>query len=176
MTGLMSSWPKPARSLTNGSGEPVTGEASTRDGHQGVAALRAFLTGDDDTFGQLSAHLQSRDGPGSGDTYAAMQAMTLTLAARRRFGPAYTPGEVIRFVAQVRAVLGDEVDPLTAERVLRGVLGDPVSAEGLDEHAKALAVPALLLVLVGQEKLPGEDLETLLAQARVMANHLLAEP
>lgn len=141
-----------------------------------VAALRASLTGDDDTFAQLSAHLQSRDGPGSGTAYAALQAMALTLAARRRFSPAYTASDVIRFVAQVRAAIGDEVDPLTAERVLRAVLGDPAPAERLDEHAEALAVPALLLVLVAQERLSDEDLEALLAQAQVMANRILAEP
>jgi hypothetical protein len=141
-----------------------------------VAALRASLTGDDDTFAQLSAHLQSRDGPDSGTAYAALEATALTLAARRRFSPAYTASEVIRFVAQVRAVIGDEVDPLTAERVLLGVLGDPASAERPDEHAVALAVPALLLVLVAQERLSGEDLEALLAQAQAMANRMLAEP
>jgi hypothetical protein len=96
--------------------------------------------------------------------------MALTLAARRRFAPIYTAGDVIRFVAEVRAAMGDEVDPLTAQRIPRGVLG-----ELLDEDAKALAVPAVLLVLVGQEKLPGEDLEALLAEARVMANRMLAE-
>lgn len=141
-----------------------------------VAALRAFLTGEDDAFSQLGARLQARDGPGSGNVYAALQAMALTLAARRRFAPACSASEVIRFVAQVRTVMGDEVDPLTAERVLRGVLGEPASAQALDEHAKALVVPALLLVLVGQDNLPDVDLEALLAQARVMANRMLAEP
>jgi hypothetical protein len=67
----------------------------------------------------------------------------------------------------------DEVDPLTAEQVLRGVLGDP-AAEAWTSHARALAVTALLLVLVGQEKLPGEDLEALLAQAQALANRMLA--
>jgi hypothetical protein len=178
MMGLTSSWPKPASSPTNGSGEPVTGKAAlVMVTEEYVAALRAFLTGDDDdTFGQLSAHLQARDGSGSGTAYGALQAMALTLAARRRFAPMYTASEVIQFVAQVRAAIGDEVDPLTAERVLRGVLGEPATAEGLDEHAKALAVPALLLVLVSQEKLPGKDLEALLGQAQVMANQMLAEP
>jgi len=55
------------------------------------------------------------------------------------------------------------------------VLGESASAERLDEHAKALAVPALLLNLISQEELPGEDLEALLTQARLMANRMLAD-
>ena len=47
--------------------------------------------------------------------------------------------------------------------MLRGVLGDP----------KALAVPALPLVLVGQQMLPGKDLQALLAQAQMMASRML---
>jgi len=142
-----------------------------------VAALRAFLTSSDDTFSRLSAQIQDRDGSGSGNVYAAMQVMALTLAARSRFAPSYTAAQVIKFVAQVRSALGArgiDVDPLIAERLLRGLLGEPASAGTLDEHARAVAVPALLLVLAGPGKLPGGELEALLARARVLANHLLA--
>ena len=97
------------------------------------------------------------------------------VAARRRFVLTYTTSEIIRFQGQVRTVMGAEVDPLTAEQVLRSVLGDPMFTERLDEHARALAVAALLLVLVGRETLPDENLEALLAQAQVMANRMLAE-
>ena len=46
----------------------------------------------------------------------------------------------------------------------------------LGDDPKELRAPALLLVLVGEERLPGQDPEALLAQAHMMANRLLAEP
>jgi hypothetical protein len=140
-----------------------------------VAALRALLTGDADAFDEMSARLQERDGPASGDAMAALQAAALTLAARRRFASNYMTGDVVRFVGQVRIELraaGVDIDPRTAEQVLLGVLGSPGAVQGLDDHAKALAVPALLVALTNPKELSGpQELDVLLTQAQRVVSH-----
>jgi hypothetical protein len=139
-------------------------------------ALRLFLTGDG-AFGQLSSQLEKRDGHDGGDVYAALVGMAFVVAARRRFGPSYRSGDVIRLVAHARTALQDssgEIDPRTAERMLRAVLGDNSTADGLDEQARALTIPALLAVMVDQLGLSNSDLDAFLAEARSLADRVLA--
>ena len=141
-----------------------------------VEALRLFLAGDH-AFNDLSRQLEDRDGRDGGDVYAALAGMAFAVAAWRRFGPSYQAGDVIRFVAQIRTALhgsGTDIDPRTAERVLRAVLGDTTAAEGLDERAKALAVPALLAAMVDHLGLSDSDLDTFVAEVRSRAERVLA--
>jgi hypothetical protein len=139
-----------------------------------VAALRAFLTGDEDTFGRLSADLQARDGGEySGDVYSALTGMALFLAARRRFPDGYTNADVVRLVGQVRARFAnsaDDIDPRVAERVLLGVLGNAAAAPIPGPAAVAVVVPAILSVLLEQEGISGDGLDGFLAEARPLAD------
>lgn len=141
-----------------------------------VAALRAFLTGDP-AFGGLARRLEARDGDAGGNVYAALLAMTFTVAARRRFAGGYTTADVIRFAASARtSPAGDvTIDPRIAERVLRGALGDAPAARGLDDHARALAITALLSAMLAEENMSGPELDVLLAQARPLADRALAQ-
>jgi hypothetical protein len=142
-----------------------------------VEALRLFLT-DDDAFEQLSSQLEERDGRDGGNVYAALVGMAFAVAARRRFGPSYRSGDVIRLVAHARTALQDssgDIDPRTAERMLRAVLCDNSTADGLGEQARALAIPALLAVMVDQLGLSDSDLDAFLAEACSLADRVLAE-
>lgn len=97
-------------------------------GGEHVAALRAFLAGDDAAFGLIGGLL---DEDGSWQAYGLLQAAALAVAARRRFPDGYQAADVIRFVGRTRAALGDkadQIDPGTAERLLRAVLSDPAQA------------------------------------------------
>ncbi len=93
-------------------------------GGEHVAALRAFLTGDD-AFGRVGALL---DGDDSWQAYAALAEAAFGVAARRRFPGGYKTGDVIRFVGRTRAACRDgtgQIHPGTAERLPSGVLSDP---------------------------------------------------
>jgi hypothetical protein len=93
-------------------------------GGEHVAALRAFLTGDD-AFDRISALLDEDD---SWQAYGTLAVAAFGMAARRRFPGGYKTDDVIRFVGRTRGALQDEadrIDPRTAERLLRSVLSDP---------------------------------------------------
>jgi hypothetical protein len=139
-----------------------------------VLALRAFLTGDEETFGRVSAILGAR---GDGNGYAALEGAAFVAAARRRFPDGHTAGDVVRLVAVVRTAVDDtdgEIDPRTAEGLLHSVLCDPAAAEGLDELAKARTQPALLHAMLTEGGSSRADLDTLLAEARELADRWLA--
>jgi len=131
-----------------------------------LAALRAFLAGDYTTFDHISSQL---DGDGWWQAYAVLQGAALAVAARRRFPGGYQARDVIQFVGRVRAAAQDEtgqVDPGTAEGLLRMVLSDPASAAGLDQDAMALATTALLKTLIAEECLSGPELDAFLTESR----------
>jgi hypothetical protein len=139
-----------------------------------VAALRAFLTEDEETFDRVSAIRRKR---GGGNEYSALQGAAFAAAARRRFPDGHTAGDVVRLVAEVRSAVDDtdgEIDPRTAEGLLHSVLCDPAAAEGLDELAKARTQPALLYAMLEEGEFSSADLDTLLAEARELADRWLA--
>jgi hypothetical protein len=142
-----------------------------------VLALRAFLTGDDVTFDRVSVVLEERDG--GNEEFAALQGAAFAAVARRRFPDGHTAGDVVRLVAEARAAVDDtagEIDPRTAEGLLHGVLCDPAAAGGLDEVAKARTQPALLQAMLEEADVSGAELDSLLAEARELADRWLAGP
>ena len=142
-----------------------------------VEALRLFLK-DDDAFEPVSRGLEERDGAAGGNIYAALMAAALHVAARRRFGSSYTNPDVIRFVALVRGTLqrsDADIDPRTAEAVLRTVLGGPAADMGGDVYAQAKALPAMLLVMVRLLDPSDSELTAFLAEARTLAANTLAD-
>jgi len=141
---------------------------------QQVAVLRAALVGDDETFERLSGE-SDQD---YGDAFGVLMATAFILAARRRFPGEWSSADVIRFVGQVRAGYDDEddsVDPGAAEQLLLAALRDTPMPAGIDEETKAHAQFVLLSSLVGDEDLDGQELDTLLAEARQMADRWMAE-
>jgi hypothetical protein len=136
-----------------------------------LAALRAFLTIDTEGTERLARHLmESGDVAGYGElVYAAFVA-----AVRRRFSPTWTLPKVIRFVAAARADLlqdGIEIDPRTAETLIRRALGDGIATR-LEEEARVRAQIFLLIQLIDDEGLDDAGLDAFLAQARSLADQL----
>ena len=136
-----------------------------------VAALRAFLVPESDDAAQLTEQLvESKCLAGYGElVYAAV-----VTAVRRRFSRIWTIADVIRFVAAMRArLLNDriEIDPRTAETLIRRALGD-VIADELDEEARARAQIFLLGELVIDEGFDEVGLDGFLAMARGLADQL----
>lgn len=132
-------------------------------GGEHVAALRAFLTGDGTAFDRISALF---DEDSSWQACGALLDAAFAVAARRRFPGGYKTEDVIRFVGRTRAACHDEtgqIDPGTAERLLRSVLSGPPHAAGLDQNIAALATMALLKALVAEEGLSGPEMDAFLA-------------
>jgi hypothetical protein len=146
-----------------GIGMPVSGEQ--------VAALRAFLVLESDQAGWLTKRLVEA---GRVEGYGELVYAAFVTAVRRRFSPAWTVSEVIRFVAATRAeLLQDdiEVDPRTAEILVGRALGDGIATE-LDEKSRARAQILLLREMVVDAGLDDAGLDAFLAQARSLADQM----
>lgn len=140
-----------------------------------MAALRAFLIHDADGMMPQTFQLGDAAMPG----YLSLAHAALSLAARRRFAPRFTSGDLVRYVAAVRVARladGDEfdVDPQVTEGVLRRALGVEGTTPRLDLEPRFRAVIALLGALAESE-LPSEaEVDELLAEARVLADRRAA--
>jgi hypothetical protein len=132
-----------------------------------LAALRTFLASEpQDVFDREP--VDANDVEGFGElVYAAF-----VTAIRRRFPPTWTIPQVIRLVAAIRARLidsGTDIDPHTAEVLIRRALGDR-PPERLDEEARAMAQVLLLAGLVADEGFDDAGLDGFLAQAQMLAD------
>ncbi len=137
--------------------------AKVTGGH--LAALSAFLTGDDTTLDHIITMLGDDS---SWYAFGVWLEAAFAVAARRRFPGGYRADEVIRFVGKTRAACYDrtgQVDPGIAERLFRSVLSDPASAVGLGQDAMALAMMTMLKALVTEENLSDPELDVYLAES-----------
>lgn len=126
-----------------------------------VAELRAFLTGDMDTFRRLH-DAQDADGRRA---FAIVQMLAFNKAAEKRFGEHPDTKEIIDFVAEARvsAIGPDTVPAEDAERMIRAVLGEDQLVADMDTRARGAAQTAMLYAMVyGQ--VPNE-IDELLTQA-----------
>ena len=134
-----------------------------------VAALRAHLIGDYGAYDRLCG---GSDQVNAQPGFSMLLAAVFTLAIRHRFGTAHANTDIVRFVAAVRSKYEDatgEIDPRSAENLIRVALGDFPGADDLDESAKALQIP-LLNELITDERLEDSKLDALLASARRLAD------
>ena len=142
-----------------------------------VAALRSCLTGEGD-FMDLTDRLQARDGGDrSARTFFTLAGAALRCAARRRLPDGYTDAEVVRLVGHARARLGEEgyeIDPLAAEAILRGVLGDTAATAHLEGLAMGAAMFPLLFELLEQEGITADRVDGFLAEVLPLAEAWLA--
>lgn len=133
---------------------------------QQESVLRALLAGDTREAGELTAAIPPEENPA---LLLLLQA-GLVLTAHRYFAPAYDSGDVVRYVARLRAGLlsGRDLDPRSAETVLRRALGEPVKGPA-DDRAWVPAVPALLTVLASDLPLSGSERDEALREATALA-------
>jgi hypothetical protein len=128
-----------------------------------VSALRAYIVGDRDAYERLVASQVQAGGP----ELPVLIAEAFVQAARTRFSPRWTDGDIIRFVAKVRArsqVNANSIDPSGAEQLVRAALGGG-TAHSLPGETKALQLP-LLAELVADAELDGLAIDVLLVHAQ----------
>jgi hypothetical protein len=138
-----------------------------------AAVLRAQLANKLDEHKQLFRQL---DWPTEGVPYTTLIDAGFFEAVDRRFGTGSTPADVIAYVGDVRARLGDAadaIDPSAAERLILKILGQG-SASDLDAKVAFTAKQFLLAALIADEQLDDAGLDEFLAQARKLADQWLA--
>jgi hypothetical protein len=127
-----------------------------------VAALRALLTEDLDTYRRLHAGLDA----GQRLAFAVVLTVAFDEAAVRRFGGDHTLADIIEFVADARARY-----PRTGEAVPTegAALGEDDLIDRLDGHAYGAAQTAMLFALTRGD----HDVEALLASAAAQGEDYL---
>jgi hypothetical protein len=137
--------------------------------HQ-VAALRAHVTGDFEEYKRLTSQFDKEtDKIG----WAALIAAGFYEAVDRRF--ANSSDEIVEYVGSVRARsdrAAEEIDPITAERLIRYAL-DGGQDPDVDGRTRALTQMVLLAVLVHDSSYDEQELERFLTEVRRFADQMI---
>jgi hypothetical protein len=137
-----------------------------------VVTLRAFLIFDP-VYERLTRELA---GTGRWQGFSELVVSGFVTAVRRRFSPAWTSAQIVRFTAQVRNGLrphGVDLDPLATEILLRQALGDRITTNH-DDTTHAQVMLYVLGELIVSEHLDPVGLDAFLAEARALADARLA--
>ncbi|MCP9948675.1 hypothetical protein [Actinomadura madurae] len=129
---------------------------------ENILALRAFLLEGPEAWVPLQEEIQKDDETAAG--YMSLLYGAFNVALRRKFGPTYTIGEIVRCVADLRIKAGEDaypVHPLVAESVIRRALeAPPMKDEGPDDvEAVLLSQVYILLYLVAEADFDRAGLE-----------------
>ncbi|HXL93518.1 MAG TPA: hypothetical protein VN969_31690 [Streptosporangiaceae bacterium] len=132
-----------------------------------IAALRALLTDDMDTFRQLHGQ-QNAD---ERRAFAAVLTAAFNKAVADKFGAHASAPDVIEFVAdaQARYVGPDATSAEDAELVIRAALGEDDLIDSMDAYTFGAAQTAILIALAHDDDFFAEDVKALLAMAERQA-------
>lgn len=122
-----------------------------------LALLRATVDGEFERAEEMSHALRASGGL---DGYPEVIAAAFYLAVRQQFSGRYSPEDVIRLVADTRAMLdrtGDLIDPRSAELAVRSALGERGLVTNLSDAVKVQTQVAVVSVLAHQGKLGDPD-------------------
>lgn len=128
-----------------------------------VAELRAFLTGDMDTYRRLHG-TQDSDARGA---FAILLTTACSKAVENRFGEQPSAEDIIDFVsdARVRTIGPDTIPAEDAEKVLRATPGHEDILTSMNARARAGAQTAMLFALTHENDESQNQIDDLLAHA-----------
>lgn len=115
---------------------------------ENILALRSFLLEGAEAWVPLQDELQKDDETAAG--YMTLLYGAFNVAVRRRFSPTYTVGEIVRFVADLRTMAGEDahlVNTLVAEDLIRRAVGAPPPRDGGPDDAETV-LPAQIFILL----------------------------
>lgn len=139
-----------------------------------VATVRAFLSGDGETFERLNGELdRSKEGR---TAYATLITATFARAVQRRFNAKTPRSEIIDYVADVRSRsdnVAAKLDPDRAERMIMTIIGDE-NVDDLDSNERIQVAMFLIAGLVADANFDEAELEAFLERSRSLADKLLA--
>jgi hypothetical protein len=140
-----------------------------------VAALRSYLSASDEAGADdAERRFLMLAKTGRLDGIEVLVYGAFAAAARRRFSPAWTSADVVRFVAEFRSSSPEAaglISASAAENQLRGVLGEQLTTRP-DEETRARVQLMLLAALTAG--LTGQELDELMAYGRTLAKRLLS--
>ncbi|MCP9948665.1 hypothetical protein [Actinomadura madurae] len=132
-------------------------------------AVRGLLLDSADDFER--DHGESLDADPNPMGFSALLTFATATMLHRRFAPAYTLADVIRFVARVRVALDDPkaLGALVIEKTIRMLLEDPALGEappfGAPPEDMVAALYAVLFHLVDEAGLDEAGVDSLIAEA-----------
>jgi len=140
-----------------------------------VAALRSYLSaGTDAEAGDAERQFLTLARTGSLDGVEVLVYGAFAAAARRRFSPAWTSADIVRFVADFRSSSAEAASFITAsaaENQLRGVLGEKLTTRPDEETRSRVQVILLAALTAG---VTSHELDGLLSEGRTLADSLAA--
>jgi hypothetical protein len=134
-----------------------------------AAVLRAYLTGDFDSYFRLRDRL---DPATTGTGYTALLSAAFCAAVERRFAVQDSEAAVIEFVGAVRSQsqgLGEKVEPAVAERLIRAVYTDE-RIDDLSQETRLRTQSLLLAALIIDERLDDAGIDGFITEARKLAD------
>jgi hypothetical protein len=137
-----------------------------------AATLRALLASDIDEHQRLLSELSQES---DRDGYSALIAAAFFEATDRRFASAHTRADIVEFVTSTRAasdVTAKNINPLIAERMIRGVFED----ESVDDVSGQVIVGTQLLLLaalVSEARFDSPSLDAFMTESRKLADRWL---
>lgn len=155
----------------------MTDFTSVRIREENILALRSFLREGPEAWASLGEKIQVDDETAAG--YMSLLYGAFCVAVRRRLSPAYTVGEIIRLVADVRIKAEEDaglINALVAEDMIRRVVGaSPLAANGPDDvRAVLYAEIYILLYLIGDADFERAGLEQFIDEATAYTEQWLA--
>jgi hypothetical protein len=140
-----------------------------------VETIRALLAGNHDEFRARWSQLKLQ----RAGEWSALVAAACFEAAERAFPSEISAAEVVQYVGDLRARMGESgefIDPVTAERVIRFNLGDPriETLNDLDATARLTAEAVIAKDLVSSMGLDYAAFDEFIASVWTYANDLIA--
>ena len=132
------------------------------------AYIRTLVRGDHAANDQIEAKLDAE----GWDGFPRFLAALFFVSVDRRFGEDATQADVIKFVADMRADLGDdapEVNPAAAETLIFSVI-DPSIDYDIDHQMIGRIQAATVHKVLAEEDLTDQELDAVLAEAVELAS------
>ncbi|TDE21978.1 hypothetical protein [Actinomadura sp. 6K520] len=115
---------------------------------ENILALRSFLLEGPEAWVPLQDEMQKDDETAAG--YMSLLFGAFNVAVRRRFSPTYTVGEIVRFVAELRIMAGEDahlINTLVAEDLIRRAVGAPPPKDGGPDDAETVLSAQIFILL-----------------------------
>ncbi|GAA0923451.1 hypothetical protein Vau01_069820 [Virgisporangium aurantiacum] len=133
--------------------------------------LRTMVKGDAEANDRIERKLDAEGWTG----WPIFLAYCFYLAVDRYFKRPADAGEIVRFVADIRAWVGDDgpsIDPVMAERLIRSVLDEDmdIDTNALDQEMLGHVETAVVYAVLTRSNMSDVELDSFFAEAKKLAS------
>ncbi|MEU4528029.1 hypothetical protein AB0F49_07355 [Micromonospora ureilytica] len=135
-----------------------------------VDYIRTMVRGDHEANDRVEARLDQL----GWDGFPTLLGAVFYFAVNRRFDERTPPGEIMRFVADMRATTppgAPEIDANSAETLIRAAV-DPDIETAIDPQMAGRIQGLVILTILGDNAVDDDDLDALLAEAVALAERV----